>query len=525
MFVLMGLTALILRGRRIARYWPLLIVLPFVIHFVTPGALGGIRNSLFPEEGLAYRALRTRRSAGVRTPRRRRPGPAPLGAVAAVRARPRQPRRDGLGPGASSRRPAGADRSPVGVDIIFDNQYLHTLVELGILGLVGTIWFVWGAGLKLAGTSRRLVDRRGDLIAACATSCIGFGGALLALRRVRVRPGDARVLHRRRARAAGARAGCGAGAGLRLVRGPATLGASAMGSKTMRLTVSCSRSARCAPAGFAMAAVSSVTLTGAGPQPKALTVNWGDTVAFTNGDSQSQAITHPPADGRQPRDPSGRNVLPGVRGPRRQLHLPPGRLAQLPGHDRRRGQRHRDADGQAGLRAVRAAGRVPGAIRVPGRPVVVEQLPLGTTTWAEAAQLVAGADGAFSTSLAPTIGARYRATAAAGQLRSGPIAVGVRPRLTLSVVPRRGAAGRRGARSRRGRLRPRPCGASTSSATSRDGGGGCARARARSAERGRDLPLGDPAGGLAPARRCASRGAPPGLRPGDERAGRRHRRG
>ena len=53
MFVLMGLTALILRGRRIARYWPLLILLPFVIHFVTPGALGGIRNSLFPEEGLA----------------------------------------------------------------------------------------------------------------------------------------------------------------------------------------------------------------------------------------------------------------------------------------------------------------------------------------------------------------------------------------------------------------------------------------------------------------------------------------
>ena len=178
MFVLMGLTALILRGRRIARYWPLLILLPFVIHFVTPGALGGIRNSLFPKEGLAS-DLSGR--AGL-------PGSGRLDDIDPGLRRWEQSPLYGHGlgsQGVTGSEPARvpvdprALTEPVGVHIIFDNQYLHTLVELGILGIVGTIWFVWGAGLKLASTSRRLLDRRGDLIAACATSCIGFGASLL----------------------------------------------------------------------------------------------------------------------------------------------------------------------------------------------------------------------------------------------------------------------------------------------------------------------------------------------------------
>ncbi len=216
-----------------------------------------------------------------------------------------------------------------------------------------------------------------------------------------------------------------------------------MGSKTMRLTVSLLALGALSAGGFALAAVSSVTLTGAGPQPTALTVNWGDTVAFTNGDSQSQVISIPRLTVASPaippggtfsqafEDRAGNYIFRQVASRSFQGTI----VVALNGTVTLTG---RPASVQFGRRVV-----FQGRSAYPGRPVVVEQLPLGTTTWAEAAQLVAGADGAFSTSLAPTIGARYRATAAAGQLRSGPIAVGVRPRLTLSVVPRRGAAGRR----------------------------------------------------------------------------------
>ena len=54
--VVMALTMIVvgvwLRGAAIARFWPVLILLPIVAHVITPGALGGLWKSFFPEEGL-----------------------------------------------------------------------------------------------------------------------------------------------------------------------------------------------------------------------------------------------------------------------------------------------------------------------------------------------------------------------------------------------------------------------------------------------------------------------------------------
>ena len=52
MVVAMGVVALRLRGAAIVRYWPALLILPIAIHFVAPGALGGLYKSFFPKEGL-----------------------------------------------------------------------------------------------------------------------------------------------------------------------------------------------------------------------------------------------------------------------------------------------------------------------------------------------------------------------------------------------------------------------------------------------------------------------------------------
>src|SRR6266508_1274347 len=180
MLVLMGLVALWLRGRAVVRAWPLLILLPFVIHFATPGALGGVRKAFFPEGGLVADLQGREELSGSGRfsdldPGLRRWEQAPfvghgLGSQAATGADPAalQEKADPL-----------ALTEPVGVRLIFDNQYLNTLVELGILGLIGAVWFVWSASIKLARAAHRNFGKHGDLLAACAVSCAGFGASLL----------------------------------------------------------------------------------------------------------------------------------------------------------------------------------------------------------------------------------------------------------------------------------------------------------------------------------------------------------
>jgi O-antigen ligase len=79
---------------------------------------------------------------------------------------------------------SGADVPSVGpgatasVPIIFDNQYLGTLVTLGLVGLVGLVWFVWNTAVRLIRAARRLVGPHGDFIAACGVACAGYGTSM-----------------------------------------------------------------------------------------------------------------------------------------------------------------------------------------------------------------------------------------------------------------------------------------------------------------------------------------------------------
>jgi polysaccharide biosynthesis protein PslJ len=59
--------------------------------------------------------------------------------------------------------------------IFFDNEWLGTLVQLGILGIVGTAWLVFGSLLTLGRFSRRVRGPRSDLAAACAAAIGAFG--------------------------------------------------------------------------------------------------------------------------------------------------------------------------------------------------------------------------------------------------------------------------------------------------------------------------------------------------------------
>lgn len=170
MIVAMVIVALLLRGRALVRYWPLLIVMPFVVHFVAPGAMGGIYKAFFPEEGLVS-SLGDRAGEGG-SGRIADLGPgldiwqeSPLVGV-------------GIGEQTVPSDTPGAVPEAQTPELIFDDQYLNTVVTTGTLGFIAVVWFVWGGVLKLARATRRRVGRPSDLLAACCISAAGFGASM-----------------------------------------------------------------------------------------------------------------------------------------------------------------------------------------------------------------------------------------------------------------------------------------------------------------------------------------------------------
>jgi O-antigen ligase len=151
-------------------------VLPFVVHFVAPGALGGLYKSFFPEQGLIEN-LNERAGQG---------GSGRLADVGPGLDRWAKSPVVGRGLGSLSAPyevdPADRGEARAGVtiqdtELIFDNQYLHTIVTMGLVGIVGTIWFIWGAAFKLGAGARVTRGPPGDLIAACSASCAAFGAS------------------------------------------------------------------------------------------------------------------------------------------------------------------------------------------------------------------------------------------------------------------------------------------------------------------------------------------------------------
>jgi hypothetical protein len=170
MIVAMVLVALFLRGRSLARFWPLLLLLPFVVHFTAPGALGGIYKSFFPEGGLVTSLEdRSGQTGSGRF--------ADLGPGLELW---RQSPLVGTGIGdqnVPSNAPPGATAAET-PELIFDNQYLNTVVTMGMLGFVAVVWFIWGSVLKLARAARRRSGQSSDLLAACSISAAGFGASM-----------------------------------------------------------------------------------------------------------------------------------------------------------------------------------------------------------------------------------------------------------------------------------------------------------------------------------------------------------
>jgi len=161
------------RGRQVLRFWPLLLVLPVAIHFAVPGALGGIYNAFSPPEGIA-------------TDLSTRSGEEGSGRLADVepglKVWSESPLYgNGIGTQITTGE-SGAAQTAVGAEgaiIFFDNEWLSTLVSLGVLGVFATAWFVFGSLVILGRFARRVRGPRSDLAAACAAAIGSFGVSML----------------------------------------------------------------------------------------------------------------------------------------------------------------------------------------------------------------------------------------------------------------------------------------------------------------------------------------------------------
>jgi hypothetical protein len=195
--------------------------------------------------------------------------------------------------------------------------------------------------------------------------------------------------------------------------------------------------------GFALGATHTVTLTATGPTPTGLTIGWGDTVSFVNGDTEPHTVTISRIETTSAAIPPG------------------GTFTQV--FDGRGGNyffRQLGTRNFNGNIALEISGRVTIAARpttapfgrsitlsgtspYPGTPVVIEQRqPGGASEWSDLTTLTAGADGAWSTTVRPSTGGQYRASVAAKQLRSAAASVSLTPVIAIKLYPRRVKAGR-----------------------------------------------------------------------------------
>ncbi len=174
MAIVMTALGLLLRPNQVVRFWPLLILLPLAAHAAAPGTLGGLWKAIFPKEGLIT-DLQGRPELG---------GSGRLADIGPGLDLWRESPLIGHGLGSIATTgvqnvAAGATQATTGFVLIFDNQYLATLVMTGALGLAAAIWFVWGSTIKLLLAARRHRDSaESDFVAACALSCAGFAASM-----------------------------------------------------------------------------------------------------------------------------------------------------------------------------------------------------------------------------------------------------------------------------------------------------------------------------------------------------------
>ena len=187
--VAMLIVFLWLRPRQTLRCWPALIPILIVVHFLDPGAIGGLYASFNPQGGLVASESQTIYSAGgaqQNTSRLSRWGPElhefakynPLfGEGFGTRVVGRTyigEQITGLGDYSISGQHSAVNNSSDNAEIL-DDQWLGTLLESGVIGVIGWVW-LFGLAIRRLGQRAKLErdTPEGLLPVAMAAALAGF---------------------------------------------------------------------------------------------------------------------------------------------------------------------------------------------------------------------------------------------------------------------------------------------------------------------------------------------------------------
>ena len=151
----------LLRPREMKRFVPLLLPMVIVIHLAVPGAIGGLRQSFFPAQGLIQdQTAFSGRASGERL----RPELERIGANPA------------FGQGYGTRLTDGGPRQNARV---LDNEWLGTTSETGLVGLFAWLWLFCRFVNRAGREAKRDLSSRGWLLAAMTASVTAFAVSML----------------------------------------------------------------------------------------------------------------------------------------------------------------------------------------------------------------------------------------------------------------------------------------------------------------------------------------------------------
>jgi hypothetical protein len=159
MLFAIALVFLWLRPRETRRLWPLLVPMLVITHFAVPGTLGSLKQAFLPEEGLIEEQ---RGSEGSCSSAGRVADLAPT--LAEVSEKPF------LGYGFGTRITTGPDSNAC----ILDNQWLGTLLEVGVVGALAWLWLFLGVLRRFGRVARGDPSPTGWLLAAVTASMTAY---------------------------------------------------------------------------------------------------------------------------------------------------------------------------------------------------------------------------------------------------------------------------------------------------------------------------------------------------------------